>query len=536
MKGEISLPSSFLKLSPSLLLSHPPPFVPPPKPKALPPPASFEEAIALTGQGTKCKWLVVVASGFCILCGIVETVGISYLLPAARCDLRLTPSDKTLLGGVTTIGMMLSLWPWGLLADSWGRRPVLLTCLSLDTIFGILSSMAPSLTFLLVCRFFNGLSVSGPSAVSYAFLSEYHGEAARPRALVVSGLFVASAVIGMPATAWIILTQEINFILPWGINLSSWRIYLMMMALPSLISALLISSLDESPRFQMSKGREEEALKTLASMFSDNTGIPKAEYPVKCLQLGISNHQQPRSKKGGPLSALHNLWIKISPLFRPPHILPLALCCSLQAGAFLCANGLLMWLPDIFGRIAASDINSGPLCDALSLASLSTVILPMDGDVCQATVDTSAFSNVLVIGGTVGLAYTLTSLLSGYLNKRIFFGVLMLVGSAIGFGVAPSSPPSLTLALTSVFHACAGVSITLLGGLISDIFPTQLRAAALSISLTFGRFGMVGGSTVIGTLLEINCESAFHLVAAVALTDALLSLLLPKKQNTSSAA
>ncbi|KAG8226198.1 hypothetical protein J437_LFUL012461, partial [Ladona fulva] len=164
MKGDVTLPSSFLTLSPSLLFSFAPPYLPP-KPKVLPPAATFDEAIALTGQGTSCQWRVVIASGLCVLSAICETVGVAYFLPYARCDLALTVAEKTLLGGAASAGMTLGSFSWGVLADSWGRKPVLLTSLFLVAIMGTLSSLAPHLYVLLIFRLLSGVCAAGAAAV-----------------------------------------------------------------------------------------------------------------------------------------------------------------------------------------------------------------------------------------------------------------------------------------------------------------------------------------------------------------------------------
>ncbi|KAG8226199.1 hypothetical protein J437_LFUL012460, partial [Ladona fulva] len=333
--------------------------------------------------------------------------------------------------------------------------------------------------------------------------------------------------------AWAVLPLPINPELPWGGRFATWRLYVILESLPSLVTGLFLLTLDETPRFQLSKGREEEAIITLSKLYTHNTGIPMHEYPVKALKTDGVMRPMNRVRKG-PCSGLLTVWDQIYPLLKPPHLPVLILCCFLQAACFI-ANGLLIWLPDIFGRTASSELSDSPICEALELSPLPDLLHQDDeSQGCDSSsVDTIAFFNALVIGGTVGIAYIIVAFLSGHVNKRVLFGCTMLSASAMGFGTAPSSPSSVTLAITSLFHAFSGVSITLLGGIVTDLFPTHLRAASMSLSLTFGRFGMVGGGSVIGTLLESSCESAFHTTGAVALAVALLSLLIPKGQQTS---
>ena len=81
------------------------------------------------------------------------------------------------------------------------------------------------------------------------------------------------------AVAWWMIPQQ------WVLNLgfvtfNSWRIFVFFLFLPSFVSCIGFSYLDESPKFLMSCGRQEEALKIFRKMYSMNTGNPKEMYPV----------------------------------------------------------------------------------------------------------------------------------------------------------------------------------------------------------------------------------------------------------------
>nr|CAD7578656.1 unnamed protein product [Timema californicum] len=80
----------------------------------------------------------------------------SYLLPAAQCDFQMTAQEKGLLNSISYAGVILSSPLWGFLADTQGRKKILIISLFCDGIIGVLSSLAPNYSTFLAFRFFNG--------------------------------------------------------------------------------------------------------------------------------------------------------------------------------------------------------------------------------------------------------------------------------------------------------------------------------------------------------------------------------------------
>nr|CAD7264020.1 unnamed protein product [Timema shepardi] len=86
--------------------------------------------------------------------------------------------------------------------------------------------------------------------------------------------------------AWIIIPQ------PWSWELfdgyivySSWRVYVLVCAMPSLLAAFLMTFFLESPKFLMAIGRNEQAIDVLRSVYRINTGRDAQTYPELYLHL-----------------------------------------------------------------------------------------------------------------------------------------------------------------------------------------------------------------------------------------------------------
>lgn len=63
-------------------------------------------------------------------------------------------------------------------------------------------------------------------------------------------------------------------------ELHSWHIFIAIFAIPPLASGLAMVSLPESPKFLMSRGRNDEALEVFKKIYSMNTGKSPDTYPV----------------------------------------------------------------------------------------------------------------------------------------------------------------------------------------------------------------------------------------------------------------
>lgn len=117
---------------------------------------NFEEALRRTGFG-KFNYFLVILSGAVLSTVLLETLGISFILPIAECDLNLTTKDKGLLSAIAFVGIITSSHLWGFLADTKGRRKVIMPTLFISFVITIVSSFVKSFWVFTLLRFFSGL-------------------------------------------------------------------------------------------------------------------------------------------------------------------------------------------------------------------------------------------------------------------------------------------------------------------------------------------------------------------------------------------
>nr|CAD7434449.1 unnamed protein product [Timema monikensis] len=96
--------------------------------------------------------------------------------------------------------------------------------------------------------------------------------------------------------------------------------------------------------------------------------------------------------------------------------------------------------------------------------------------------------------------------------------IMFLVSAAVSCVVLYFATSWYLVLLLAFFFVCfIAVSSSLLNSSVVDIFPTSLRAMAVCLTLMAGRTGVVGGSLMIGALIDTHCSLAFVVLSGVAL-------------------
>lgn len=118
--------------------------------------ADFEKAISISGYGLFQYQLLLLGIP-AMLSTTFATTAIAYILPVAECDLQLSLLNKGTLNAITFAGMICSSIVWGYLADTQGRRKVLMIGYFGDTVFSLLCSISQNFSSLIVFKFFQGV-------------------------------------------------------------------------------------------------------------------------------------------------------------------------------------------------------------------------------------------------------------------------------------------------------------------------------------------------------------------------------------------
>ena len=96
-------------------------------------------------------------------------------------------------------------------------------------------------------------------------------------------------------TAWWILSYEWTFSVYGDIVLKPWRAILLIYAAPGIIGGIGLYFYPESPKFMLSVGKRDEALKTVKWIYKTNRHVKNDfDFEVKQLAPEIDEDQQNR--------------------------------------------------------------------------------------------------------------------------------------------------------------------------------------------------------------------------------------------------
>lgn len=119
--------------------------------------ADFEQAIELTGYG-KFHYLLLAICGLVSTSEEMDVISMSFILPSAQCDLDLNTQTKGWLNSIIFIGMMVGAYMWGSIADTLGRRKVLIVISFMNAVCIVASSFCQSYLLFMIFRFLNGVA------------------------------------------------------------------------------------------------------------------------------------------------------------------------------------------------------------------------------------------------------------------------------------------------------------------------------------------------------------------------------------------
>ena len=155
--------------------------------------------------------------------------------------------------------------------------------------------------------------------------------------------------ITVAGLAWAIIPHEIGWTDPSSFQYNSWRIFVAVSALPSLLVAIALVFMPNSPKYLLCKGREDETLDVLRRIYSTNTGKDKSSYPVTSLQVELSPDKA--EQKQDLLTAISDCVDKAGQLFSPSlrkvTVIMLVINFSIQFGYY----GLWLWFPELFNKL-----------------------------------------------------------------------------------------------------------------------------------------------------------------------------------------
>uniref|UniRef100_W8BIF4 Synaptic vesicle glycoprotein 2B n=1 Tax=Ceratitis capitata TaxID=7213 RepID=W8BIF4_CERCA len=502
---------------------------------------TIDEALERTGFG-KFNIFIIIFSGFVLNNVVLESVGVSFALPVLECDLHLTHKEQGIIGAVSFAGVIASSHFWGFLADTTGRKRIMQPALILGFIVTVFSSLSPNFITFAILRFINGIIISAGSATTFVYLGEFHCQKFCNRAILFGGLISSSLAVFFPIIALAFINQSWEFHVPFiNIVFTPWRSYFLACGLPGLLCGVAMFYLPESPKYLLSAGKPEEAIEVLIRMHRVNLKDkePQTEFTIISLlpdaYAPVRKEKSLEKDKNVFVYIMQLMWHQTAPLFMREHIRKTFLSCLILYIIFFNAHGLYMWFPYVLNiAMQYTEKYEDPkrLCDIIKFAKSGnlTNVENDNTEVCSMQLEMSTYFHSTILEVIYASMLLITMYLVGKFGRKPMLFVFLFVCGTCGI-LAFSVPVPLLAIYLFVIQLCCGVAVNVVNAIVVEIFPTNLRAMAICISLMIGRIGSVTGSNILGILIESHCELALYSPSVALIVAGALGFLLPKANN-----
>jgi len=341
----------------------------------------------------------------------------------------------------TFFGMAIGAWCAGIFGDRYGRRFSFQINLAIFGLASFAAALAPSMTWLIVCRFIMGLGLGAEIVVATGTLTEFIPPAHRGRYIALLSMMVNSGLFVSTFVGYVVIP---NF---------GWRWMFVIAGVGAMVIWVLRKSMPESPRWLEAVGRKDESEQLLRKI------------EAECASRGPLAPIVPQPDAGlQPIPPLKVLFTRA--------VLPRTITAVTTNVVIVTAvYSLVAWLPSFFVQQGYTVVKSLGFTTLMSIGSTAGAVVGFFiNDRFGRKPSLIGFSFLTML---VGLAYLSVS------------GDIAIM--AVGF-----------LLVTSIYTL---VTVGVMG-YVAELFPTEYRLRGAGLAGTAGRVATIITPFIVSALFQ----------------------------------
>ena len=419
--------------------------------------AAFVDARPTRGQLVR---IVLLCAAVALLDG-ANTTSIGLAAPVIATGLNLSQAHLGPIFSSATFGAMLGALSFGLLADHFGRKRMLIIAILLFGVFTLATGLSETYASLLAVRFLAGVGLGG-AAPCFIALGCEHAPSAR-RALVTTLIwttFPLGVILGAMLNSYILAN-------------AAWPVIFFSGGTLSFVAcAAIVAWLPESAQFVLLKKRASDQSRRVASRIR-----PALDISMRSLATKDPTSRTPMRE-----------------LFSKERVAETLLTWIAFAAAFGMTASTFFWSPVLLHNHGHS-LAAASLIVGVGAGLGSLVGAAMAGFVIQ------------LFGAITTLAWTF----------------LLATVSVAALGFSASSPVALILNVVANGILIAGISTSGMLAFVATIYPVAMRSTGVGWAMGFGRFGEVLLPLLVALIITITGEldqTVFLVLAAMPLLGA----------------
>lgn len=388
-----------------------------------------------------------------------DALAIAYVLPVLIPMWKLAPGQIGLLISAGFAGMLLGAIFFGWLAERIGRIGGAIWTIGIFSVFSIVCAFSWSYESMLVFRFIQGLGLGGEVPIAAAYIGEIAKAGRRGRFFLLYQVIFA---VGLAAVA---------VAATWVVPHLGWQWMFYIGAVPAVIALILRSMLPESPRWLASRGRLEEADRTMQRIEEE-------------VARGSGQALPPLPTNIPPVSRERARWAE---LFTATYARRTFAVWVMWFCAYLVTYGIAGWLPTVYRTVFKL-----PIQQSLQYTMVTPVVGVIGALACAYFIDVT--------------------------GRKWWLAVSFLLGSIplfmLAWGGASSAYNVMMLSTASWFFITTiSLALYLYS---SEIYPTRVRALGTGTGTAWVRLASIIGPFVVGMILPTGGLGGVFLMFAIA--------------------
>jgi len=210
-----------------------------------------------------------------------DTAVISGTVGFVKDQFHLSAMAEGWFVSIALLGCVIGVLIAGFLSDAFGRKLVLILSAILFSISAIGCAISATHTLLIIYRFIGGLGIGVASIISPLYISEISIPRMRGMLVTLYQLAITIGILAAYLSNYWILTAATNAVVSansywhWIMVEEMWRGMFGAEIIPAFLFFVFLLIVPESPRYLMSKGKEEKAHAVLANISGET--IAQAE-------------------------------------------------------------------------------------------------------------------------------------------------------------------------------------------------------------------------------------------------------------------
>ncbi|MDP8913991.1 MAG: sugar porter family MFS transporter, partial [Pseudomonadota bacterium] len=388
--------------------------------------------------------------------------------------------------GSLLIGCFIGAFSAGRLADLMGRRNVMMLAAVLFLVGALVQGFAETQSVFVFARVLGGMAVGAASVLSPAYISEVAPASIRGRLTTIQQIMIITGLTAAFVVNYFLAASAGESTARYWGGLEAWRWMYLMQALPAAIFLVALLFIPESPRYLVSKGRDEKARGVLTSLFGSEVAGAKLEE----IRASFSKDHRPRlsdlKRPGGGIRPI--VWAGIL----------LAVFQQLVGINVIFYYGATLWQLAGFTEDQSLQINI--VSGALSIAACFVTIAVID----------KIGRKPLLLVGSAGMSVTLFAMVYAFANGTLDVNGNLQLAAGLG---------TLALIAANLYVIFFNVSWgPVMWVMLGEMFPNQIRGSALAVAgfaQWFANYLIAQSFPVMARELGLATSYTFYAVCAV---------------------